>query len=335
MKAFVTGGTGAVGKAFLPKLLAAGYQVTALTRDPNKTDLFRHENLKYFPGDLSDAETLRRLLVFPGRFDVVYHLAASLDYFGIPDQLMKTNAGGTAAMAQFARNARVSRFVYASSVEASGAFRSHIIPVSPDYQGRPLTAYGASKLVAEEHTMVLKGDGILPICLRIGNVYGPGWNNFIIDFASSLLDRGMLWEYLHLFGDRYWSPVWNDDVADGLIASGVGTHCGIENLVGQAATVKEMFHFCADAMNIPFSCGRVKISDWFYQCFPLTIIARIFRRGGKGDFPYMLIPKWPNIHRCSGMEDSSRRLGWKPRMHLRKGIRETLLWARSTHRLKF
>ena len=189
-------------------------------------------------------------------------------------------------------------------------------------------------MVAEEHALELSRDNIAPICLRIGNVYGPGWYNFVVEFAAALLNRGMLWEYLPLYGGRYWSPVWNDDVADGLMAAAMGTHTGVENLVGQAATVEEMFHFCADAMGVPFSCGRRKLGDWFH----VSLQARLQRwlgLAGGGEFGYLLTPVWPREHRCCGMEDSARRLGWEPRVQLREGIRQTLLWARSNGLLRF
>ena len=323
-----------VGGAFLPRLIAAGWEVTSLTRDPAKATLIRHERLNYVQGDLSDAASVERLLTAPGRYDVVFHLAASLDYFGSLDKLIATNAGGTEAMARFARRSGACRFVYASSVEAAGAFRKSEIPAPPDRLGQSLTAYGKSKLVAERHALALIADGIVPICLRIGNVYGPGWTNFIVEFAQSLLSRGMLWEYLPLYAERYWSPVWNEDVADGLIAAGTSKHAGIENLVGQAATVEEMFHFCADAMQVPFSRGTRKLSDWFHVGLQAHL-QRWLGIGGAGQFGYLLAPTWPSVHRCFAMQESSRRLDWEPRMPLREGIRQTLMWARSERLVHF
>lgn len=333
MRAFVTGGTGVVGRTFLPKLVAAGWDVAALTRDPARSGLPKHERLNYISGDLADATAMGRLFEVPSQYDVVFHLAASLDYFGPLEQLIATNAGGTAAMARFARHVGAKRFVYASSVEAAGAFRIAEIPAPPERTSRPLTAYGASKFVAEKHALDLLRDGITPICLRIGNVYGPGWVNFVIEFAQALISRSALWEYLPLYGNRYWNPVWNDDVADGLIAAAGSTNTGIENLVGQAATVEEMFHFCADAMGVPFSSGRRKLSDWFHVNLRSHMTRWVI--GAGGEFGYLMAPDWPRLHRCCGMEDSARRLGWGPRMPLREGIRQTVLWARSTGLLQF
>lgn len=334
MRAFVTGATGAVGREFLPRLLAQGWTVTALTRDAGRPELPRHERLTYLEADLGDAAAAEHLLAKPPAHDVTFHLAASLDYFGPLDRLLATNAGGTALMARLASRAGARRFVYASSVEAAGAFGLGEIPAPAHRVHPPLTAYGASKRAAEAHVLALEREGVSSICLRIGNVYGPGWSNFVVEFANALLRRGMLWEYLPLYGERYWSPVWNEDVAEGLIAAASGTQTGIENLVGQAATVEEMFHLCAAAMEVPFSSGRRKASDWFHVSLQAHL-QRWFGVGGTGAFGYLLAPAWPRVHRCCGMEESSRRLGWRPRMPLREGIRRTLLWAREAGLIRF
>ncbi len=327
MRAFVTGGTGVVGRTFIPRLAQRGWEVTALTRDPSKPGLPRHAAVTYVAGDLSNESTLARLLAEPAQYDVIFHMAASLEYFAPLEKMLSLNAGGTAAMCRFARHVHAKRFVYASSIEAAGAFRLAEIPAPPELQNRPLTSYGASKRAAEKHVMELKRDGVAPICLRIGNVYGPGWPNFIVEFAQALLKRGLLWEYLPLYEDRYWSPVWNEDVAGGLLAAGMGFHAGIENLVGQAATVSEMFHFCADALGVPFSSGRRKLGDWFYVNFR-SHLSRWFNRQ-PSEFSYLVAPVWPSIHRCFAMEESGKRIGWQPQMPLREGIARTLAWAKS------
>jgi nucleoside-diphosphate-sugar epimerase len=334
MRAFVTGGTGIVGRNFLPQLLAAGWEVVALTRDPKKAGLLSHDRLTYLAGDLADADTVKRLLGLPARFDVVWHLAASLDYFGSLPELLATNAQGTEAMTRVARAVGASRFVYASSIEAAGAFSRSEIPAPPERLSRPLTAYGQSKRLAEQYVLAMSQHGIAPLCLRLGNVYGPGWHNFVVQFARSLRNRGKLWRFLSLYGERYWSPVWNGDVADGLLAAGTNTHAGVENLVGQAATVAEIFHLCADAMGVLFTCGQRRLGDWLHVCLKAHT-QRWLGVGSAAEYGYLLAPGWPRIHRCFGMEDSARRLGLKPCLPLREGVAQTLKWARSAGLIHF
>jgi nucleoside-diphosphate-sugar epimerase len=329
MKAFVTGGTGAVGRAFLPRLLRQGWEVKALTRDPAKPGLLRHERLNYLAGDLDSQETIAALLTTPAHYDVVFHLAASLAYFGSLKRLIATNAGGTANMVRFARHAGARRFVYASSVEAAGSFTLSETPAPAGRTNPAVTGYGASKVIAERHALALWNEGIPAICVRIGNVYGRGWKNIIIEFASNLLNRGMLWEYLPVLGHRYLSPVHNEDVADGLLAAAACSYSGIVNLVGEAATIEEILHWCADAMGVQFTCGRKKPFDAFYAHY----IPRCFH--WTNSFAYLVAPRWPRVHRGFAMDESSRRLAWSPRWPLPEGVRENLKWAKDNGLLSF
>lgn len=326
MKALVTGGTGAVGRAFLPHLLAEGWEVVALTRNPAKPDLLRHERLAYIAGDFAKPDSLAGLERNAPRCDVVFHLAASLDYFGDPAALIATNAGGTERMLAVAHAAGARRFVYASSIEAAGTFTAAQTPPPLGATRPAATGYGASKQVAERAVQRASAAGLSTISLRIGNVYGRGWSNFVVEFANSLLTRDRLWEYLPVFGHRYWSPVHNDDVARGVLAAARGAHQGTVNLVGEAATISEMMHLCADALGVPFTCGRKNLFDSLYVHFYPRYHQRVY--GRVDSLGYIMAPRWPHVHRGFGMAESSRALDWTPSVRLRDGIRDTIVWAR-------
>lgn len=327
MKAFVTGGTGVVGRTFVPKLLAAGWDVVSLTRDPTKPTLPRHPNLAYVAGDLDSPAVLPALAASGLRFDTVFHLAASLEYFGPRDRVFATNVGGTAAMVDFARKTGARRFVYASSVEAGGSFARHATPASDGNNGPTASNYGASKRAAEQ--VALAAGDLAPICLRIGNVYGPGWANFVVEFAQNLLHRGRIWEYLPVFGHRWISPVHNDDVAAGLLAAATSPCVGVANLVGEPASVEAIVRHAAAAMGVPFTCGRAKPLDGLY----LFCTTRYLRKFGHCDTPaYLLAPRWPRVHRGFAPSD---RYGWTPAIPLDAGVKSTLVWARSAGLLSF
>lgn len=324
MRAIVTGGTGAVGRAFLPRLLDDGWDVTALTRNPARPELPRHPRLSYHAADFEHPESLASLERNPPPCDVIFHLAASLDYAGDPTVLHRTNAGGTARMLAIARAAGARRFVYASSIEAAGSFTLGETPPPLGATRRALTGYGASKQAAEQ--LVTTADGISAIALRIGNVYGPGWFNFVIEFCRSILFRDRLLEYLPVYANRYWSPVHNDDVSAGLLAAAASLSGGIVNLVGEGATVGELFRLCADGLGVPFPALPRRPLDGFYVGLTSYWQRRIHRRCDT--IGYIMAPSWPRIHRGFGMAESSRLLGWRPRMSLRCGIRENIAWAR-------
>ncbi len=91
MNVLLTGGTGVVGQPFVRKILREGWHVTLLTRDPRRAAGLVHPNLIVCGADVADASRLETLFRGQAGFDAVYHLAASLDYFGDGDDVYRTN----------------------------------------------------------------------------------------------------------------------------------------------------------------------------------------------------------------------------------------------------
>ncbi|MCB9890209.1 MAG: NAD(P)-dependent oxidoreductase [Planctomycetes bacterium] len=102
--------------------------------------------------------------------DAVFHLGADLSYFG-SDTLFETNVAGTAALHRAALRADVPRFVFASSVEATGSSPKREPRGIDDYG--ILSPYGLSKLCAEERLLAQAPTGTLAI-LRLGILIGEG-----------------------------------------------------------------------------------------------------------------------------------------------------------------
>lgn len=59
MRTFVTGGTGLIGREVIRRLVAAGHQVTALNRSPEKEELLRRLGAEPVPGDIRDPDGYR------------------------------------------------------------------------------------------------------------------------------------------------------------------------------------------------------------------------------------------------------------------------------------
>src|SRR5262245_55231624 len=120
MKVLLTGHTGYIGTVMAPRLVEAGHEVVGLD-----SGLFERCTLGPAPApipgkrrDLRDVE--------PGDvegFDAVVHLAAlSNDPLGNldPELTFEINHRATARLAELARRAGVSRFLYASSCSLYG-----------------------------------------------------------------------------------------------------------------------------------------------------------------------------------------------------------------------
>jgi uncharacterized protein YbjT (DUF2867 family) len=142
----VTGGTGFVGKATLSRLLAAGHQVRALARLPQKA----FPGIDWVLGTLSDPEPLAELVAGA---DAVIHIAGAVN---APDRagFAAVNAGGTAAVIAAMRAARTRRLVHVSSLAA---------------REPQLSDYGWSKAEAERHVQASSLDWTM---VRPPAIYG-------------------------------------------------------------------------------------------------------------------------------------------------------------------
>ena len=161
MRIAVTGASGRIGLALLPKLLAAGHQVVGLARSEASADLVRGAGAEVHAGDLQDPASLRGLVLGADR---ILHLGGGVRGAGqvTPDLL---NRVGTEHLAQVAADTPV---VFASSCAVYGD-RSNLW-VEEDFEPTPNTRYGRSKAEAEA-IAAERGWTIA----RIAAVYGDGF----------------------------------------------------------------------------------------------------------------------------------------------------------------
>ena len=163
----VTGGTGSFGKKFT-KIMLEQYQPKKLiifSRD----ELKQHEmrvagydapNLRYFIGDVRDADRLRRAMK---GVDLVVHAAAlkqvpACEYN--PMEAIMTNVNGAKNVIDAAIDTGVKR----------------VVALSTDKAVNPVNLYGATKLCAEKLFVQSNAyggaDGTRFACVRYGNVVG-------------------------------------------------------------------------------------------------------------------------------------------------------------------
>jgi len=130
------------------------------------------EGIELVEGDIRDTETTEK--VTKKIIDVV-HLAANT---GVPQSVeypvrdMQANVIGTVNMLESARKNDVSKFIFASSGAPAGMVEP---PIHEESSLHPVSPYGASKLAGEAYCSAYYHTfDINTVCLRFGNVFGPG-----------------------------------------------------------------------------------------------------------------------------------------------------------------
>lgn len=173
MKALVTGATGFIGGALARRLLREGWDVRCLVRDPSRPaarDL-QAAGATLVPGDIEDPGSLPKAVA---GVDAVFHAAAHVDVVK-PDRdaILRTNVEGTRNVLAAARDAKVPRVVYFSSVAAIGR-RLEMADETTRHDGRYVSTYEESKHKAEEVALGFGRQGLDVVHVLPCIVLGPG-----------------------------------------------------------------------------------------------------------------------------------------------------------------
>ena len=152
----ITGATGFVGWHVALKLLDRGCGVRALARDPKR--LQELDGVEAVQGDLRDPESLRRAVE---GCSIVYHVAADYRLWAPdPQEMYRSNVEGTRSLLEAARNARVDRVVYTSTVGCvgmpAGELGDETTPVTLEEMSGP---YKRSKFQAEQVALEFAAQG--------------------------------------------------------------------------------------------------------------------------------------------------------------------------------
>ncbi len=150
MLAFLTGATGFVGSHVARALAAQGADLRLLVRSSSDLRNIQELRADRVLGDLRDAASLKKAVA---GCDVVFHVAADYRlWVRDPEQMYRSNVEGTKAILEAARENRVRRVIYTSSVATMG-FQSngHLANEdSPVSLANMIGPYKRSKFMAEE-----------------------------------------------------------------------------------------------------------------------------------------------------------------------------------------
>ena len=229
---FVTGATGVIGRATIPRLIAAGHTVCALSRSAANDSLIRKLGAEPVPGDLFDTESLVGTLAGA---DAVMHLATRIPPVASARQREawrendRIRAEGARHLVDAALQSGVSVFVYPSFAfvypdSGDAWIDAAATPVEPvDILGSTIAAEReVARFAASGEAGSRRG-----VSLRLGTLYGAAVPSLTEQLR--LASRGI--SSIAGAGDSYFPTLWIDDAASALIAALERAPSGIYDVV--------------------------------------------------------------------------------------------------------
>lgn len=216
----VTGATGEIGTALIPKLIAEGHEVRALVRDPRRLGSNR-VRVQLSLADVGDPRGLRHAV---RGADTIIHLAAA-----IRDQptrsLEEVNAFGTHYLVRAAQAAGVKRFVFFSAIGAS--ISSPVRLMRSKAVAEDIVAASSMETVIARPSIVYDRDDRFVTMMRRASVL-PG-----VPIAGN--------------GRTEFEPIWSDDLASAAVAL-LDADPGRYELAGpEKLTYSQMIHLIVEA----------------------------------------------------------------------------------------
>ncbi|MFP2907410.1 NAD-dependent epimerase/dehydratase family protein [Pyxidicoccus sp. 3LFB2] len=199
MRAFVTGGSGFVGRNLIAALKARGDSVRALARSASAMAAVTEAGAEPFEGDLSDADKLK-----PGMegCDTVFHAAAYAKGWGPREEFFEANVRGTERVLEAARAAGVKRLVHVST-EAVLVDGTPLVRVNETWPvpARPIGDYPSTKAEAERLVLSVSSADFTTVVVRPRFIWGKGDTSLLPELISAVRAKRFAW----FSGGRYLS----------------------------------------------------------------------------------------------------------------------------------
>jgi dihydroflavonol-4-reductase len=239
MTALVTGATGFLGSHVARLLAERGERVRVLVRNTSNTAGLESLPCERVTGDLRDAASLRPALE---GVDAVFHLAADYRLWARqPEEIYQSNVTGTRNLLQAARNAKVARFIYTSTVATVAVPQPGSLPNEETASSldQMIGHYKRSKWLAEREALAAARAGMPVVIVNPTTPVGPGdakptpTGRTIVDFLN-----GRMPAYVET--GLNWVPV-EDAAAGHLLAAERGATGERYILGGENLSLKQVF----------------------------------------------------------------------------------------------
>lgn len=335
MRILVTGAAGFIGSALCARLADVTHDVVACSRTRAELPgIFYVRSPELSPeADWSE---------FLPTVDAVVHLAglahvtSEKSDVGTEERYLRINAEGSRKLAEQCVTAGVKQFVFLSSCHAVAAESDEVL--TDGMVPQPVTAYGRSKLAAEDAiTSVLADSGCAWTILRPPLVYGPG-NKANFGLLVKLVKTGLPLPLASVTNRR--SFIYVENLVD-LIVACVGNPKAFGKTFlpsdGVDLSTAELIEKIAraEAGNLSRRQAQAKLECDGGGCaasrgrlfpFPESLLKAMGRLPGLGALRKL------TSSLCVDSEPIRRDLGWTPPFTMEEGLRRTLAGVESRER---
>jgi len=323
-RVLVTGASGFIGAQLVIRLAQTGHTVRALAHD-RSGPIDWPKGVKSVRGDVRDTGAMKAAATDT---DTVFHLAAKVhdrEEGGDHDAEYHTvNVEGTRNVLDGAVAGGVKRFVFFSSVKAMGEEAEECRDES--WTATPLTAYGRSKLAAENLAFEYGTRGNLGVtCLRLPLVYGPGNKGNLFRMIAAI-DRGIFPPFPPLQSRR--SLVHVTNVVEAAVLAGDNPSArGRCYIVADERpySTRELYELISRALGKQIPRWTVPIGLLKAAGLAGDVAGRISRRRMPFDsdaFQKLIGSAWYSSARITS------ELGYRPMMSFERALPEMIAWYR-------
>jgi dihydroflavonol-4-reductase len=321
----VTGATGHIGNTLVRALLDRGQPVRAMLLPGEDAAPLRGLAVEQVRADVLDFTSI--LAAFD-RVTRVFHLAGVISILPGAQRLLRAvNVVGTRHVLQAARQSRIERLVYTSSIHAlrrvpHGVLIDESLPYDPE---GALSAYDASKAQASLEVLQAAREGLPATIVCPTGVIGP--NDFRRSEIADLVLSCMAGQP-QLYVDGAYDFVDVRDVAEGMIQACEHGRPGESYLLGgEQITVRRLLDSVAEItrrgfprIRVPFGLARLaaKVTPAYYR----------LSRSRPRITPYSLETLASNS--TISHAKAARELHFAPRP-LRDSLEDMVAWLRDNH----
>ncbi len=242
--AFITGGSGYIGRRVISKLIERGIRVKALARSEQAAAALQSLGAKPILGELLDAEILWEGMA---GCDLVFHMAAAISP-GEEDwrETERINVEGTRQVLTLAHEAGVRKIIYTSTIRVLGDTKGELVDETFAADGSQANQVERTRWLAHyDVALPLIEKGAPIVIVMPGEVYGPADPGPIGQLLEKFYFRQFPFPFL-IAPNTVFTFAHVDDVAEGhLLAAEKGRIGESYILAGPAVSIGEMVDFWA------------------------------------------------------------------------------------------